>query len=144
MKKLKVFWTIALLVLGISVSSLVLSACSGTEPFVGGFISGVGAMKVMADQTQQEFNQAVELLQHEKAEIDQLIDQLPDDPAKAALKAWVDDQTLEHIEELRETDWKDPKVLSGYGLALISLLTAGYQKYQRTQESGLDIPRARS
>ena len=104
------------------------------EPFLTGFATGAAASKVIAEKAQAEFNASVADLQIEKEKMDLLIDGVQDSELKAYLQAIVDKETVENIEKLKSVDWKDPVVLSGYGLALLSALTAGYQKYQRSKK----------
>jgi len=119
----------ALLIVGVLV---LVVGC--VEPFLSGVVAGATAMEQLAIQQQQEFNAAMESLNAEKENIDALIGQIEDSDVKAYLHSLVDDKTLEYIQQLQSADWKDPKVSIGYGLALLSAITAAYQKYQRTQE----------
>lgn len=122
-----------ILIAFVSIALIVFTA-GCLEPFVGGFVAGVGAAETLAQQKQQEFNEAMERLNAEKEEIDAVIAQIEDADVKAYLQSLLDEQTLAYIEQLRSADWDDPKVITGYGLALLSALTAGYQKYKRQVE----------
>ena len=101
------------------------------EPFTAGVASGATAAKMLADSSQKSFIESMNKLNAEKAEVDKLIDEIEDSEVKEALKALVDKQTIEELEKLGKTNWKDPKVSGGYALALVSLLAAAYQKKKR-------------
>lgn len=47
------------------------------------------------------------------------------------LYTFFDERAEQALENLGKTNWKDPAVLSGYGLALIAGLIAAYQKKKR-------------
>ena len=109
--------------------------------FVGGcteFLVGVGTGLTAAEQLAQDAQvgliESVNALNVEKAKYDTLIAKVQDSSVKEALEALINDETRVTLEGLRATDWKDPKVVSGYALALAGLLTAGYQKKKRTDE----------
>lgn len=105
------------------------------EPFLTGFGTGVAATEAIAQARQAELNKAIDNLNTKKLEIDSLIEQVDDSELKNLLQTFVNQETLEKVEQLKTTDWKDPKVIIGYGLALAAALTAGYQKYQRGKVS---------
>ena len=109
--------------------------------FVGGcseFLVGVGAGLTAAEQLAQDAQvgllESVNALNAQKAELDTFIAKIKDSDVKEALEALVSDETRVALESLRTKDWKDPKVVSGYALALAGLLTAGYQKKKRIDE----------
>lgn len=116
---------------------IVLSFVAGCgEPFAAGFAGGVATMKTLAEQSQKQFNESMSELNAEKEKIDELIKQVEDDDIKSYLQSIVDEETAANIEDLKETDWKDPKVAIPTGIALLSTLTAAYQKRKRVIESG--------
>ena len=106
---------------------------SGCTEFVAGAAAGATAMKKMAEDAQTEFIATVNELNAEKAKYDALIAEVSDTDVKAALEALIDQQTVDALDKLGKTDWKDPKVAGGYILALASLITAGYQKKRRME-----------
>lgn len=107
----------------------------GCEPFAQGFFAGTVAMKKIGDDAQKEFIESVNALNVETAKYNALIEQIEDTEVKSALKALINEQTREQLEALNSTSWKDPKVIGGYGVGLISLIIAAYQKKQRMNEA---------
>jgi len=105
------------------------------EPFAAGVATGATAMEKLAEQSQSDLIATVNEMHAKKAEYDAIIDSIEDAATKEALQTLIDKQTIEAIEKLSEADWKDPKVISGYALALLGLVTAGYQKKQRVEEN---------
>ena len=126
-------WILVLVLISAMSGCLALSGC--IEEFVAGFGAGAAAMETMANDVQADFIETVNKLNAEKAKYEELIAQVQDAEVKEALQKLIDEQTLEAIEDIGNTDWSDPKVLGGYGLALASLLTAGYQKKKRMSEA---------
>jgi len=105
---------------------------SGCLEYAAGVGTGVTAMQTMADNAQKEFIVSINQLNEEKAQIDTLIDKIENVEIRQALEVLIDEQTVESIEQLGETAWKDPKVISGYLLALGGIVTAAYQKKMRS------------
>ena len=118
---------ILLLVL-LAVMCLPLYGC--VEPFVAGFGTGVATYEKIAQDKQAEFNATVATLTAKKAEMDILIAQVEDGEVKTYLQDFVDKETIANIEQIKSADWGDPKVVTGFALALVGSLTAGYQKFK--------------
>ena len=115
---------------------LVLAFTTGClESFSGGFTAGATAMKVLAEQSQAELIETINTVNAKKAEIDALIGEIEDVDLKGALTTLVDDQAVDAINDLKPANWSDPKVSGGYIMALIAMLTAGYQKKKRVEEA---------
>lgn len=121
------------------------------EPFTAGVATGVTAtyglaqvaqkeadsVLEQAEQTKTEAIATLDSLEAKKSEIDAIIATLDDDKVKEYLQNLADPELQAKVEKLQNTDWKDPKVLTGYGFGLLSLITAGYQKYQRAKEKSV-------
>jgi Sec-independent protein translocase protein TatA len=112
---------------------LIILFCAGCiEEFGAGLGTGMAAMKKLSEDAQRDFVASVNDLNAERARIDAEIAKIQDVEVREAIEALVDEQTTEAIKELTETDWKDPKVLTPWILALLGGVTAGYQKKKRT------------
>ena len=94
---------------------LMLAGCAGQE-FTGGFVSGVAAMKVMAEDAQNDFIEAVNNLEAETARLNTEIEAVGNiDPS-----AFVKPETIAAIDKLKEQ--KDSPTL---WIALASMLLGG-------------------
>jgi hypothetical protein len=109
----------------------VFSGC--VEPFLAGFGAGAVAVQELGQNAQADLIATVNEMNAKKSEYEAFINQIEDVDLKAGLQSILDEQTVEALKDLKETDWKNPVTSGGYGLALIGVLTAAYQKYQRTK-----------
>lgn len=92
------------------------------EPFTAGVATGVASVEVYANQ---QIDAAQAKAEEAKALADQIsatIEKIKDPDVLAYLESIADANTISNIEELKTTDWSDPKVASGYGLALLSII----------------------
>lgn len=126
--------------LGVLLVLFLLGGCVSGCEFLAGFGSGAVAMQVLAEDAQKKFIATVNEVNAEQAKMQELIDQIEDAELKAALQGYLNEETAAAIEKLKKADWKDPAVWGGYSLALMSLLTAAYQKKKRIDEGRMATP----
>jgi hypothetical protein len=111
---------------------LALAGCN--EAFMGGATAGAVAMRIVAEQEKSQLQDAVDVMQAERAEVETLIEQVQSSELKAAMRKLSSPSTPDQLEQLLSTKWTDNKVWPGYLLTMGMSLIAGYQKYQRTKK----------
>lgn len=131
---------------------LIMSCLSGcVESFTAGVATGVSATYGLAQAAQSEANEVLKQaedsktevitmldeLEAQKTEIEKAITKIQDKDVKTYLENLSDPELVTKIEKIKTADWSDPKVISGYGLGVLSIIIAGYQKYQRVKEKAV-------